>query len=88
MEVVLTPDQKACMDQLALRIDHALKREFGVGYKAHVGLNTPDVVTVVVTGPDGVMSCRNHMTATAELLAKSDVDLQSWIRWIVTGYSR
>ncbi len=75
------------MDLLASRIKHALKREFGDGYKAHIGLNTTNVVTVVVTGADGVMSCRNHMTEAAELLAKSDAELQSWIRWIVTGRS-
>ena len=75
------------MDELASRIDHALKREFGDGYQAHIGFNTAKVVTVVVTGADGVTSCRNHMTETAELLAKSDIELQSWIRWIVTGRS-
>jgi hypothetical protein len=75
------------VDDLTSRIEHALKREFGDGYKAHIGFNTPTVVTVVVTGADGVMSCMNHMTETAELLAKSDAELQSWIRWIVTGHS-
>ena len=75
------------MDLLASRIERALKRESGDGYKAHIRLNTTNVVTVVVTGADGVMSCRNHRTDTAELLAKSDAELQSWIRWIVTGRS-
>ena len=75
------------MDELASRIEHALKREFGNGYEAQIGFNTPGVVTVVVMGANGVMSCRNHMTETAELLAKSDAELQLWLRWIVTGRS-